>query len=56
MCRNDEIIWDFYRNIVALPADEFAVFCKHFNDARLPVWCSGQIIEKASNKRNLRNK
>ena len=56
MSRNGEIIWDFYRNIVVLPADEFAVFCKCFNDARLPVGCSGQIIEKACNKRNLRNK
>lgn len=50
----DGIVWDISKDIMALPDDEFSVFCECFSDDRLPVGCAVQIIEKAKAMRSIR--
>ena len=43
----DGIVWGISKDIMALPDDEFSVFCECFSDDRLPAGCAAQVIEKA---------
>lgn len=54
MRTNDEVVWDIFKDIIALPGDEFAIFCECFSDDMLPAGCTAQVIEMAKDMRKIR--
>lgn len=46
MSKNDEIIWDFFQYIVALPEEEYIIACKRMaNEGPIPELMKRMIYE-----------
>lgn len=52
MSKNDEVILDFFKYIVALPEDSYIILCKRMIEEEPIPGLANKLINKANRKRS----